>query len=77
MTITGTRPRESTFAVPDDFFLFSLLNHTPFSFSLTSLGLTLNCAIMSATKAQSQKIFEKVKLKAANKVRPPPPEAAA
>ena len=30
---------------------------------------------MSATKAQSQKIFEKVKLKAANKVRPPLPAA--
>lgn len=58
----------TTFAIPDTLIqsrLLSCYTSTPFLF----LILTISPSIMSASKAQSQKIFEKLKLKPANKVR--------
>lgn len=56
----------TTFAVPDSSFrLLSLVDFPPFP----SLLESLHSPTMSASKAQSQKIFEKLKLKPANKVR--------
>jgi hypothetical protein len=44
---------------------------------LLRASLVLSVSMMSASKAQSQKVFEKLKLKPANKVRNPPPVYAA